>query len=566
MILAIAFLIKTNYIMSQEIKKNIPEYIFEASWEVCNIVGGIYTVLSSRAQTMVKKHGDKVIFIGPELWKETPNKVFKEDKKLYAAWREYAEKEDKLKVRIGRWQVPGKPIAILVEFTDLYACKDEIYAHMWQRYGVDSLHAYGDYDEACMFAYMTGKVIESFYKFYKLDSVNVVAHFNEWMLGMGALYVNEHLPKVGTIFTTHATTVGRSIAANGKPLYNQLMKYNGDQMATELNVEAKHSLEKTTAHVVDCFTTVSGITARESKQLLGRNPLVTPNGFEKGFIPKGKKYEEKRAVARETLMHVAERLLGYKLKKDALLVGTSGRYEYRNKGLDVFVDVLAKLRNVKQLKREVVAFIMVPAWVKGPREDLIDQLNKKQSDVKPLIEPYITHWLHNMEEDKIINQMKYLDIHNAKDDKVKIIFVPSYLKGDDGIFNMPYYDLLIGLDLTVFPSYYEPWGYTPHESIAFSVPTITTSLAGFGLWMYREGDERGMDDGAEVIVRDDYNFVEASSDICNRIYEMTIKTKEQEDKLRKKALERANFADWEHFFKFYEEAYNMALEAAKNRN
>lgn len=542
-----------------------PDYVFESSWEVCNIVGGIYTVLSSKAKTMVDKYKDNVIFIGPDLWKETSCPCFKEDKTLLQDWEKHACEKDNLKIKAGRWQVPGKPVTILVDFDGFYPSRNEIYTHMWNRYGVDSLHAYGDYDESCMFAYAVGKVIESFYNFHRLDGKNVIAHFNEWMLGMGALYVEEHLHKVGTLFTTHATTVGRSIAGNGKPLYNQLAKYNGDQMAVELNVEAKHSIEKTAAHTVDCFTTVSAITARESKQLLGREPFVTPNGFEKGFIPKGKKYDEKKEAAHDKLVHVAERLLGYKLKKDTLLIATSGRYEYRNKGLDVFIDSLAKLNEVKQLKRDVVAFIMVPAWVKEPRTDLLAQLESKQAAVAPLPEPYITHWLHDMENDKIINQMKYLNIHNQKTDKVKIIFVPSYLKGDDGIFNMKYYDLLIGLNLTVFPSYYEPWGYTPHESIAFSVPTITTNLAGFGMWMYREGDERGMDDGAEVIVRDDYNFAEASSDICNRIYEMTTKTKQQEVNLKKKAQERANLADWEHFFVYYEEAYSEALNAAKKR-
>lgn len=545
---------------------NIPDYIFETSWEVCNIVGGIYTVLSSRAKTMIDKYQDNVVFIGPDLWKEKECPWYKEDSKLLLEWKNHAIQNDNLKIRIGRWQVPGKPIAILVEYNDYYAIKNDIYSHMWHRYGVDSMHAQGDYDESCMFAYATAKVIESFYKFHKLEHKNVIAHFNEWMLGMGALYINEHLPRIATLFTTHATTVGRSIAGNGKPLYNQLAKYNGDQMAAELGVISKHSLEKAAAHTVDCFTTVSAITARESKQLLGRNPLVTPNGFEKGFIPKGKKHEEKKEAARKKLIQVAERLLGYKLRKDPLLIATSGRYEYRNKGLDVFVDSLARLNQVKQVKKDVVAFIMVPAWVKEPRADLKAQLEAKQADVVSLDQPYITHWLHDMDNDKIINQIKYLDIQNKKEDKVKIIFVPSYLKGDDGIFDMTYYSLLIGLDLTVFPSYYEPWGYTPHESIAFSVPTITTNLAGFGLWMYREGDERGMDDGAEVIVRDDYNFVEASSDICNRIFEMTTKTEEQENLLRKKALERANLADWEHFFVYYERAYSLALAAAKERD
>lgn len=542
-----------------------PDYIFETSWEVCNMVGGIYTVLSSRAKTMVDKYKDNVIFIGPDIYEDKPRADFKEDKKLLKEWTKHALDKDNLQLKVGRWQIPGKPIAVLVDFKQFYNSKNDIYGHMWNRYGVDSMQAYGDYDEACMFAYATGKVIESYYNYFKLQDKNVIAHFNEWMLGMGALYVEEHLPKVATIFTTHATTVGRSIAGNGKPLYNQLSKYNGDQMASELGVVAKHSVEKATAHAVDCFTTVSAITARESKQLLGREPLVTPNGFEKGFIPKGKKYSEKRDEARKKLILVAERLLGYKLKKDTVLIGTSGRYEYRNKGLDVFVDSLARLNNVKQLKKEVVAFIMVPAWTKEAREDLKAQLGAKQSTVAPLPEPYITHWLHDMDNDKVINQIKYLNLGNKKEDKVKIIFVPSYLNGDDGIFNMKYYDLLIGLNLTVFPSYYEPWGYTPHESIAFSVPTITTTLAGFGMWMYREGDERGMDDGAEVVVRDDYNFIEVSSDICNRIYEMTTKTPEQEESLRKKALERADLADWEHFFCFYEEAYSTALDEAKKR-
>lgn len=543
-----------------------PEVIFEASWEVCNMVGGIYTVLSSRAKTMVNKYKDQVLFVGPDVWKDTPCPWFKEDKKLLAEWKKTAETKDKLKLKIGRWQVPGKPIAILVNFNQFFDEKDSIYGHMWNRYGVDSIDAYGDYDEACMFGYASGKVMESYYKYHKLEDKHVVAHFNEWMLGMGALYVNEHLPKVGTLFTTHATTVGRSIAGNGKPLYNQLSKYNGDQMSHELNVAAKHSLEKTAAHTVDCFTTVSAITARESKQLLGREPMVTPNGFEKDFIPVGEEYDKKRKAARKKMLDVAERLLGYELKKNTLLVGTSGRYEYRNKGIDVFIDSLSRLQKVKQTKKDVVAFIMVPAWAKEPRADLQAQLQAKKADIQPLHEPYITHWLHNMAEDNVLNQIKYLDLLNKKEDKVKVIFVPSYLNGDDGVFDMKYYDLLIGLDLTVFPSYYEPWGYTPHESIAFSVPTITTTLSGFGMWMKREGDERGMVDGAEVIVRDDYNFIETSSDICNRMYEMTTKTAKEEEALRQKALERANLADWEHFFKFYEEAYDYALENALKRS
>lgn len=544
---------------------NNPDYIFETSWEVCNKVGGIYTVLSTKAKTMQEKYKDRTIFIGPDIWKETTSPWFQEDNKLFVEWVKTISIYDRLQVRVGRWLVPGEPIVILVDFESLFAHKDEIYSYMWDKFGVDSLHAYGDYDEACMFAYATGAIIESFYRYYNLENKKVIAHFNEWMLGIGALYIKDRLPKVGTLFTTHATSIGRSIAGNGKPLYNYLFAYDSDQMARELNMQAKHSVEKTAAQQVDCFTTVSDITAKECKQLLHREPLVTPNGFEKDFIPVGEEHEAKRLAARKKLINVTEKLLGYDIQEDALLVVTSGRYEYRNKGLDVFIDAMNRLEHIKQLEKDVIAFIMVPAWIDTPRTDLQERLSKKETPETSLTFPHITHWLKNMNNDSILNQISYLRLQNRKEDRVKVIFVPSYLNGNDGIFNIPYYDLLIGMDVSVFPSYYEPWGYTPHESIAFSVPTITTSLAGFGLWMRKEGDEKGMDDGAEVVTRDDYNFIEVSEDICNRVFEMTTKSAEQERILRKAALDRAALADWGHFFKYYEEAYDIALAKASER-
>lgn len=546
-------------------QKRKPEYIFEASWEVCNKVGGIYTVLSTKAKTMRDLYKDNVVFIGPDVWEGKDNPWFEEDKTLLADWASMASVYDRLKIRVGRWLVPGNPIVILVDFSQTYAHKDAIYGYMWKKYGVDSLPAYGDYDEASMFAYTTGAVIESFYRFYKLENRNVVAHFNEWMLGMGALYIKDRLPKVGTLFTTHATSIGRSIAGNGKPLYNYLSAYDSDQMARELNMVAKHSIEKIAARQVDCFTTVSDITARECRLLLHREPIVTPNGFEKDFIPVGKEHEDKRLAARRKLINVAEKLLGYDIQPDALLVVTSGRYEYRNKGIDVFIDAMGRLERIKQLEKDVIAFITIPAGIDTARVDLQERLKHKKTPDTPLSHPHVTHWLRNMNNDSILNQVRYLNMENRKEDRVKIIFVPSYLNGNDGIFDVPYYDLLIGMDVSVFPSYYEPWGYTPHESIAFSVPTITTSLAGFGLWMRKMGDKRGMDDGAEVITRDDYNFMEVSEDICNRVFEMTTKSAEQERLLRQAALDRASMADWAHFFVYYQDAYAQALDEAGER-
>ncbi len=545
-----------------------PDYIFESSWEVCNKVGGIYTVLSSRANTLQKEHKDKIIFIGPDIWKEDESPWFKEDETLHQAWRKHADINESLTVRIGRWQVPGEPIAILVNFEKFYKHKNDIYGQMWRLYGVDSMPSYGDYDDSSMFAYAVGNVIESFYKYYKLENKHVIAHFNEWMLGMGALYVKHFVPKIGTIFTTHATSIGRSIAGNNLPLYKHFKEYNGDQMAQELNMVSKHSIEKITAHNVDCFTTVSDITAKECTQLLEKEPhVVTPNGFEKGFIPNGRNYAKERAQARATLIRVTEALLGYPVASKSLMVALSGRYEYKNKGIDVFIDSLNNLRSNKSLKKDIIAFIMVPAWVKGYRKDLQQRLQEKGpiSANKALPFPFLTHDINEIDNDPALTQIKQLGFTNSKEERVKIIFVPSYLNGDDGIFNASYYDLLIGLDATVFPSYYEPWGYTPHESIAFSIPTVTTSLSGFGAWATKMGDMEGIDDGVEVIFRDEDNYAEVASKIANSLVSLSQKDKKEISETRNAAVRLADSADWEHFIVYYEEAYCIALRNAIDR-
>jgi len=536
----------------------MPDYIFESSWEVCNKVGGIYTVLSTRAKTLQDKLKDKIIFIGPDC---NNNPDFTEKATLFKDWKKYAVETENLKIKIGRWNVPGKPVAILVDFSDFFSQKCPIYFRMWEKFGVKSMNAYGDYDESCMFAYATGKIIESFYKFYRLENTKVIAHFNEWMLGMGALYLKDCVPGIATVFTTHATSIGRSIAGNNKPLYACFDGYNGDQMAEELNMEAKHSLEKQTAWYVDAFTTVSDLTARECAQLLDKAPdVVTPNGFEDNFVPKGRTYTQKRNAARKILLEVTEKLTGSKVEENALLLAISGRYEYKNKGIDVFIEAINRVRNHSQeAGKQVVAFILVPAWAKGAREDLQNRLQSNEEITSPLANPYLTHELYEPQTDKVCNHLQHLDFVNKPEDKVKIIFVPSYLNGDDGIFNLPYYDILIGMDLTVFPSYYEPWGYTPLESVAFGVPTITTNLAGFGLWAKKEGAFKNLLQGVSVIIRNDENYYEIAENIKNSIIEYSNLFPDDITTARNVASVLSEKAAWSHFIEYYYETYDIAL-------
>ena len=571
--------------------KLFPDYIFESSWEVCNKVGGIYTVLSTRAKTLQEVLTDRIFFIGPDCWGDKPSPYFREDRQLLSEWRSVAEQEG-LRVRVGRWLVPSNPIAILVDFQPFFEQKNEIYTRLWELYGVDSLHAYGDYDEASMFSYAAAKVVESLYghlaelhaQFSPEDKpLKVVYQGNEWMTGLGLLYIRHNLPQIGTIFTTHATSVGRSIAGNNKPLYDYLFAYNGTQMAGELNVESKHSIERQTAHNVDCFTTVSDITARECLELLDKPvDVVLPNGFEDNFVPKGATFTRKRKAARRRLLSIANALMGTQLDDDTLIVSTSGRYEFRNKGIDVFIEAMNRLLRDRDLKKTVLAFIVVPGWVGEPRADLLERLkdvlmkeekmknegvkDEGVKDEEPLEVPMITHWLNNMGHDNVLNMMKFYDMHNRKDDRVKLIFLPCYLTGGDGVVNMTYYDVVLGNDLCIYPSYYEPWGYTPLEAVAFHVPCITTDLAGFGMWANKViGHEGEISDGVKVIHRTDYNYSEVADIIKDTVSQFSAMTPEEVKAARKNAQQLSKKALWKHFIVHYYDAYDVALRAAVSR-
>ena len=542
----------------------IPDYIFESSWEVCNKVGGIYTVLSTRAKTLQDAMPDHVIFIGPDFWQSQPNPLFVEDKRLWASWRKQAAAQG-LQLRVGRWQIPGQPLVILVDFQPFFAQKDSIYGALWTDYQVDSLHAYGDYDEASMFSYAAGRVVESFYHAQLSERQRVVYQAHEWMTGLGALYIRKHVPAIGTIFTTHATSIGRSIAGNGKPLYDYLFAYNGNQMADELNMQSKHSIERQTAHHVDCFTTVSDVTARECVELLDKCPdVVLPNGFEMDFVPKGGGFASGRRKARTRMLQVANALTGVSFADDTLIVSLGGRYEWKNKGIDVYLEALSRLAQSDTLQRTVLAFVAVPGWQKGAREDLRQRMEANQLFDTPLPEPIVTHQLCEPGSDRVCGALHHFGLDNHAGSRVYVIFAPCYLDGTDGIFGLHYYEQLIGTDLSIYPSYYEPWGYTPLESVAFHVPCVTTSLSGFGMWAESQGCNK-LASGVEVIHRTDYNYDEVVDAVRDAMLGYSKFTTEQTDAARRAAAQLARKAQWKHFITYYYQAYHIALTKAEAR-
>lgn len=540
------------------------EMLFETSWEVCNKVGGIYAVLSTKAKVLGQKFGDKLVFIGPDIWtEETPSPHFKERKTMFRSAAVKLDLPWGIRVRTGRWDIPGAPQVILVDPGETVRHLPGIYGDMWVNFGVDSLHSYGDYDESCAFAVASAIVIGALTSYMRVSPGHVVAHFDEWTTGMGLLYLKLIQPKTSTVFTTHATSIGRSICGNGKPLYDYFTNYNGDQMARELNMESKHSLEKAAAHEADCFTTVSEVTARECAQLLGIRPqVVTPNGFEPGFVPKTVRYNRLRREGRQTLLRVASLLDGNEYDDSTFLLATSGRHEYRNKGLDLFLDCVAALDARIPQGLKTLAFILVPGWTRCPSAQLEAALRDGDSTQTGKISPaFLTHRLNNEDSDEVCVRIRQLQAEGRLD-RVKVIYVPSYLDGSDGIVNISYYDLLPAFDLTLFPSYYEPWGYTPLESVAFGVPTVTDDKAGFGQWVL-DNFENGIDRcGVSVEARTDSNYIDARNRIVADAVAYEAEDSNGRMHARNMAFLTAAKADW----KFFIENYFRAFEIAMDRN
>lgn len=539
------------------------DLLVETSWEVCNKVGGIFAVLSTKARVLQEEFGDKLAFIGPDFWTaENPSPYFKERKTLFKSASSKLDLPWGISIRTGRWNIPGSPQVILVNPGQTADHLPEIYARMWERFGVDSLHAYGDYDESCAFSVAAAIVIMSLARHLKIDPSRIMAHFDEWTTGMGLLYLNANSPKSATVFTTHATSIGRSICGNGKPLYDQFHHYDGDQMARELNMESKHSLEKTAAHVADAFTTVSRVTAAECEQLLRRPvDVVTPNGFEPDFVPKTVKYNRIRKEGRARLMHIAESMTGVRYGENVFMIATSGRHEYRNKGLDLFLDTIAEMERRLPADAEVLAFVLVPGWVDRPSPSLKAAIDNGFGTVET---DYLTHRLHNEDSDEVCIRIRQLK-NEGRLSKTRVIYVPCYLDGNDGIVDISYYDLLPAFDLTLFPSYYEPWGYTPLESVAFGVPTITDNKAGFGQWVLDNFANSIEACGVKVVARNDSDYLQTRDEIADA----ALSYREADATVRLHARNMAFLTsaktDWKFFMTHYDEAYRIALDKARKR-
>lgn len=537
-----------------------PDYIFETSWEVCNKVGGIHTVLCTKASYM-QKWNDRILMLGPELQKEKEASAeFIEDKSMFPLWREQALKEG-LHIHTGYWDISGKPRVVLIDFTTLYEQKNGIFGHLWLKYGLDSLSGQWDYINPALFGYAAGMVIASFYRHQLHSTGNIIAQFHEWMTGTGILYLKEHTPLIATIFTTHATVAGRTLAGNDEPFYTLFKHYTGDEIARKYQVISKHSLEKTAAIQADCFTCVSEFTATECTHFLHKTPdFITPNGFDETRVPQPAEYDLVRSRTRSRIFQVVRALIQQDVPENSLLVIKSGRYEFRNKGIDIFIDSLELLMQAAP-SISVVAIIFVPALDNGPMPELLKRLEHPDMQ-HPLKNEFLTHDLAGKDNDPIYRRILQKGLDNGPESSVKVIFVPAYMEGRDGVFDMKYYDILSGFDLAVFPSYYEPWGYTPLESLAFHVPAITSSLSGFAMAVKKMPDYTGK--GLYIVERNDNNDKQATADIAGIIRSYAALSQKDRTRIQDAATTISKMFLWDNQIIWYTKAWDFALEKKKS--
>ncbi|ODS42552.1 MAG: hypothetical protein MSIBF_04355 [Candidatus Altiarchaeales archaeon IMC4] len=595
--------------------------IFEVSFEVCNKVGGIYTVIKSKAPRMVEYYGDKYCAVGSYDRKKSPLEF--DTAKTPASMKGAFDDMEKsgIKCYYGTWLISGRPKAILIDSSGFMKEANRIKGDLWEHYKVDSIKSEFMFDEPVVWAFAAGMLVE---KLAGKSDGNVSAQFHEWLAGAGLLYLKMNNSPVGCVFTTHATTLGRTLAGADVDLYKMVnegvesREIASLDLARRYGVLAKHTMEVACANVCDVFSTVSEITGKEAQYTLGRKPdILLPNGI---TMEENITVEELAIMRREYRKHMRAFFSAYfsryyEIDFDHIRsIFISGRYEFHNKGLDIFIESLGKinerLRSEKS-KRIVIAFISVPASVRGEKttvlkdhslyremEECIEEnlpyikglimdslvRGKIPKDTCDLFDDEFVDTCRNMvahfiekrgqspaknpplcafeldypeENDPIISALAKNGLLNREGDNVKVIFYPAYLAPGDRLIGLSYDKVMMTFDLAVFPSYYEPWGYTPLEAAKMGVMAVTTDLSGFGKFI---GDKS---DGISVIKRDNRPDRDVVEDLTNKVYQTITLARNERVNHRLDARRLASLADWSVLAKNYVKAHEMALEKAK---
>ena len=589
------------------------DFFFEVSWEVVNKVGGINTVIKTKSPIMDKIY-QNYFLIGPYFEKNYEIEVVPRDPPSWLK-KVFLDLEGKgLKFYFGTWQIKGEPEVILIDFKSLVAKKNEIKKLYWDWFKIDSLFSNWDFEEPLLWGYSVGLLLQSIEQVLKGKAIS--GQFHEWLSGSALLYLKHVNSRIASVFTTHATMLGRSIAGNGGNLYAELNSINPEAEAKRFGIMDKFTMEKQSALNADVFTTVSEITAMEAEKLLGRKPeVIVMNGIDVEKYPTFEECSVRHTKYREQIREFIKSYFYpyyYFDTNHTLILFTAARYEFRNKGFDVLISALGKLNNIlkeQNSRRTAVMFFFVPRGNDGPKKEILenksayknithvvddyyDEINRNivdsfisQTNInykgifpddflvtmrrlaynfkKKGLPPLTTH-VFDESKDPIINAFKANGLLNRAEDRIKVIFYPVYLNGADGLLDLTYNDTIVGSHLGIFPSYYEPWGYTPLETAAFGVPSITSDLAGFGRFIEPQLPEENK--GIFILHRMNKSYDEIVDEFTKLLYDYVILHRHERVMHKMNAKSLSKLADWEELVKNYVQAHNLALQRKYEHN
>lgn len=587
--------------------KREEDYLCEVSWEVCNKVGGIHTVVTSKAPHINQKIKNYLL-IGPyhdfrqihDFVEEVPSEELKE---VFSELRQVG-----VSCLYGKWMIKSEPKVVLINFSHMFAEKDQIKSKLWELYKIDSLNAPYDFDEPLVFSVAVAKFIDAL---QRKTQKKVVSQFHEWLCGAGLLWLKHINPKVASIFTTHATVLGRAMVGSDSNFYSNIQGVDSDKEAKSHFVVAKHGIEKASAQNADVFSTVSEITGFEAEHLLGRKPdVILPNGIDlesfSSFEGLAMRHSELKHMIKDFVISSFFPYYSFELD-NALIFFIFGRYEYENKGIDIFIDALGRLNKSlieENSDKTIISFFFIPADSYGINHDVLenktiyadmektidnektkimdkvnyliasdenikktnlfekeflDVMRKKMVAFQKKGSPsYVTHDLKNYDNDAIINGFKRAGLFNRKEDKVKVVFYPAYLKSTDNLLGLDVYDAILGGHLGVFPSAYEPWGYTPLESAALGVASVTSDLSGFGQYIQKTLQKESP--GVFVNKRFGKGKEETIDDLYKILKYYSSLDKEGRIQNKIEARRIAAMCDWKKMIEYYFKAYDLALD------
>ncbi len=616
-----------------------PDYLFEASFEVCNKVGGIYTVVSTKAKYMKELYGENYYAIGP-YFKDKARIEFEEielegwsDEVIKQAVKNLSKKG--IKCHCGKWNVPGNVNAILVDYSSLIDAKNEIKRKLWESFKIDSLRAGWDFEEPMLWSYAVGMLIEEISKKLKDSNKTCVLHMHEWLSAFALLYLKmkkADMENIGSVFTTHATMLGRAYAHSNPNFHEEIEeglrkgKRIDESLAYKFCIEAKHQTEKKAAYLVDVFTTVSEVTADECEYILGKRPdIILPNGIDADDLHYPELLSHMHILLKRKVMNFLRGYFGpyYQINtENSRIIFISGRYEFKNKGIDIFIKALGRVNEKLKAEGETTdyfAFLLIPSATAGEREDVLENISlfrgmqnyvdellkemkveildriatkrtlswnsflkeimpeEKISQLRKLSLSFQSrdgnaplcpfNLAYEESKDAIMNVLKENNLLNRKEDKIKVVFYPAYLSLSDRLLCMDYRSFLLASSAGIFPSYYEPWGYTPLEAALLGVLAVTTDLTGYGQFLIKNGKIKIEDDsnGIFVLKRKGRNEEEIVESLAKEIYKILKYSKEDIGIRKQRAYMIAKLSDWRKMVKYYLEAHKKALEKATKR-